>query len=191
MLIVSDRREVESDANFLLDNFGVTKPPVPIFEIIKNNLPDSKILTDRLITGFRGCAFPTDENNMSKWFITLSSRYGYEVRRFTAAHEFRHVLEGKQGFSTTKDVKTSVARDTEEERQRIDYFAACILMPEKLIREAWGNFLYIRKPTKDRIFNRVKRLAQLFQVSRQSMLIRLKRLGIIHPLVAEELLSLY
>lgn len=72
--------------------------------------------------------------------IAVSERFGSEVMRFTGAHEVGHYQMHK-GMQMHRDRPISgVSADTTPrplEEREADYFAACFLMPEKLIHKSF------------------------------------------------------
>jgi len=72
--------------------------------------------------------------------IAVSERFGTEVMRFTGAHEVGHCRLHK-GLQMHRDRPISgVSPDTTPrapEEREADYFAACFLMPEKLMHKAF------------------------------------------------------
>ncbi len=87
-----------------------------------------------------------------RWVVGINKGQPQARRRFTLAHEFKHVLDAHRDKITYQDISP-------EQRERIaDYFAACYLMPKAMIRRAWTGGL--RDP---------EALAGLFKVSRQAM----------------------
>lgn len=193
MLTTHEKQTIEEESLFILENYGVAAPPVPIYDIIRHSIPGLKLYF-RYFQKIRGFAFMLG-NGPADWAITINPSYGEAAGRFTAAHEFKHILEERPGYSTDRGVNAIVSPDNAvvfpdnaRERQRVDYFATCILMPESLVTQRWNSFIKIEKPHKDRVLVRASKMATEFQVSRQAMLIRLKELGLAPPMVAEELL---
>ena len=82
--------------------------------------------------------------------VVISSRFGYPTQRFTAAHEIGHyVLHPWIGDQTVHrdravDGAGSVGRAPIE--QEADYFAACLLVPLKLLEEQFFARFSSRKP---------------------------------------------
>lgn len=101
------------------------------------------------------------------WLIQLNASEPEVRRRFTLAHEYKHVLD-----APFEDIVYATIRGSGEHHplveQICDYFAACLLMPKMLVKRAWGQG--VRDPHE---------LAQLFVVSPQAMHIRLITLGLV------------
>src|SRR5690242_7485521 len=88
-------------------------------------------------------------------------------RRFTLAHEFKHVID----MSNRKLIYARLGQgDTEKHDKQVEtianYFAACLLMPRKLVKQAWASGIQDHEA-----------LAYLFRVSVESMINRLRYLG--------------
>ena len=89
-------------------------------------------------------------------------------RRFTLAHEFKHVLDHTVIDRAYADRKG--ATDQAHVELVCDYFAACLLMPRPWIKRAWINGVQDQAA-----------LAQLFNVSEAAMAIRLRQIGLVEP----------
>ena len=97
------------------------------------------------------------------WVIVLNGGEAYVRRRFTLAHEFKHVLDA--GFPELY----GTGRRADEYAEIIaDHFAACLLMPKRWVKSAVYN----------RGVSDVAQLARQFDVSRAAMRIRLNSLGV-------------
>src|SRR5471030_505941 len=90
--------------------------------------------------------------------------------RFTLCHEYKHVLD----FPFDEFCYPAVGAQTSERRAEAicDYFAACLLMPKVLVRQAW---------TAGGSNQDSDELARLFGVSPRAMEIRLQDLGLLEP----------
>ena len=99
------------------------------------------------------------------------NRKPYE-KRFIIAHELGHFKIDCE----EKGHKIFAMRDgnhgRSDEENHIDYFAACLLMPEEFFRSEYEN----RKKQKS-IVEIVRELADLFNVPRESALRRLQEIG--------------
>jgi Zn-dependent peptidase ImmA (M78 family) len=94
----------------------------------------------------------------SHWKILLNADDHPSRRRFTLAHEYKHII----------DHGTPIAPDLEE--KICDHFAACLLMPKQKVIAAW---------TDPDIPQRVNAMAAAFVVSPQAMRYRLLELGLL------------
>jgi Zn-dependent peptidase ImmA (M78 family) len=85
-------------------------------------------------------------------------------QRFSLAHEFKHILDHPL---------VTVLYNKEDEcvaEQACDYFAACLLMPRRWLRQAWTSGI-----------RDANTLARRFGVSPQAVKIRLLQIGLIQP----------
>lgn len=103
-----------------------------------------------------------------RWLIRISRKDSLTRRRFTLAHEFKHILDGP----AEKHVYGKLGVGDEDDRRRCieeiaDYFAASLLMPRTFLCHA------MRQDIRD-----VHRLAALFEVSLVAMNRRLRDLGL-------------
>jgi Zn-dependent peptidase ImmA (M78 family) len=102
-----------------------------------------------------------------RYLVLINGGEPRSRRRFTLAHEFLHLLN----YTTADTIHSGLGRGDEEQRTRkieevANYFAACLLMPKMLLRQAWQKG--IQDP---------QALASLFDVSQEAMEIRLRYLG--------------
>jgi Zn-dependent peptidase ImmA (M78 family) len=103
-----------------------------------------------------------------RWHIAVNSDDQPTRRRFTLAHEFKHVLDHPFVGVIYRDAKGKPSDDQAE--RMCDYFAACRLMPRIWVKRAWGDGI-----------NDQRALAALFDVSATAMSIRLEQLGLSTP----------
>ena len=69
--------------------------------------------------------------------IKIAGNLTYEVHRFTASHELGHMVL-HPGISLHRDRPLSGESKPSDKREReANYFAACFLAPEKLVRQAF------------------------------------------------------
>lgn len=68
--------------------------------------------------------------------VSISKRFSPIIRNFTAAHEIGHVLMHKQsGLHRDRPIDSGAGVKRDEIERQADYFAACFLMPKKLLEE--------------------------------------------------------
>lgn len=89
--------------------------------------------------------------------IAVSNKYDYPAMRFTGAHEIGHVALGHPDRIMHRDRPVfDISRGSRDPKEQdADYFAACFLAPEKLVRSAFkARFLFTPlRPTDDVVFN--------------------------------------
>jgi Zn-dependent peptidase ImmA (M78 family) len=104
-----------------------------------------------------------------RYLIIVNKNDGHVRRRFTLAHEFKHLLD----YTAAPVIHRALGHgDTERQGQQIEaicnHFAASLLMPRNWVKRAWGNGI-----------QDVNALAGLFNVSDEAMDKRLRFLGFI------------
>lgn len=172
LLTQDEERQIEDDVNFLLDNAGIKKPPIPILNIVQSAIPHSKVsFLKNAPENIKGITFLG--NGICD--ILINENDPEVVKRFTTAHELGHALRKESGCSLNKNV---LLRSEFQER-RADYWAACLLIPRWMIEVYWSLAPSIDMSDIERIRSRVAKLALIFEVSRSSMIIQLKDIGLI------------
>ncbi len=169
----------EKKAKELLENQGITGPPVPV-EVIAR-----KIGAELVFEPFTG------EDDISgilyrkgkQRIIGINSAHPKTRQRFSIAHEIGHlVLHTKRLFVDKvvrvdfRDSISSLAINNEEISANV--FAAGLLMPRDFIEREIIRISSKRKslPSKERL---IRELANIFDVSLQAIEYRLNNLGII------------
>jgi Zn-dependent peptidase ImmA (M78 family) len=99
------------------------------------------------------------------WIITVNADEPLARQRFSLMHEFKHVLDHTTGQFLYHDRAFQTADDQAE--RVADYFAACLLMPKKIIKRLWyqGN-------------QNIVLLANKLEVSPPALRYRLDQLGL-------------
>lgn len=102
-----------------------------------------------------------------RWLIVVNRNSSSGRRRFTLAHEFKHVID----HPAHGTLYARLGGQDEQERSRrieriCDHFAACFLMPRPWVKRAWSEGVQDIAAT-----------AELFKVSTSAMKIRLAYLG--------------
>lgn len=168
----------------LLDKLGINGPPYDPFAIARRLDVEVTEAVDFDQINDSG-RIRAENGKVYMWVNPLEAQYR---RRFTAAHELGHLIHDilpklqshpdLDGF--TDSHARSIRRDPKE--RRADEFAAKLLMPGSDVLEQAKAYIAIQKQSHpDKKIDRddlVLHLAELFGVSRQSMDIRLKNLGI-------------
>jgi hypothetical protein len=76
--------------------------------------------------------------DVSRGIIKVSGRFSYETQRFTGAHELGHMVL-HPGLSLHRDRPLNGEWSATDKREReANYFAACFLAPEKMVRDAFA-----------------------------------------------------
>lgn len=100
-----------------------------------------------------------------QWVITLRASEPDTRHRFTLLHEYKHIIDhGSPGITVNRG-GASPGRPAAE--TVADYFAACVLMPKRLIKAAYFSGTQT-----------IEALADLFEVSQAAMGVRLGQLGL-------------
>jgi Zn-dependent peptidase ImmA (M78 family) len=103
-----------------------------------------------------------------RWLIVLNGAESLVRQRFSLVHEFKHILDNP--FIETLYPASRSLSSADRAEQICDYFAGCLLMPRKQLKQAWVS------GTQD-----IRKLARRFEVSNQAMQIRLLQVGLIEP----------
>jgi Zn-dependent peptidase ImmA (M78 family) len=151
-------RIAELQANHLLRHFQIETAAVP--EEIVSELPRLRVVREGALP-VSGVA----HWNGRYWVITLSADEHPFRQRFSLMHEFKHVLDHTTKQFLYRDRSYQTAG---EQAERVaDYFAACTLMPKRVVKRLWcqGN-------------QNILRLAETLQVSPAAIRYRLDQLGL-------------
>jgi hypothetical protein len=101
-----------------------------------------------------------------RWIITVNASEPLARQRFTLAHELKHVIDHRHR-DVLYGALPGIPIDLQTERAA-DNFAACLLMPKRWVKKAWGEG-----------HQRIGDLSELFDVSPQAMRVRLQNLGLL------------
>jgi Zn-dependent peptidase ImmA (M78 family) len=104
-------------------------------------LPDSHLGS----YGGTATAGMLDRRNMAV-LLASSTRYGFEAQRFTAAHEVGHYLLHPGEILFRDRSLSDHGKGVQPIEREADYFAACFLMPPKLLRQAFQAMFQVRPP---------------------------------------------
>lgn len=154
-------RLAELQANRLLELTEIRTPGTP--DEIVSGLPGVEVAlrSDLPVSGLTNWYKP-------RWLILLNANEPSVRRRFSLMHEFKHILD-HDGISFR--YPTTPIMDSERRAELVaDYFAACILMPKRLVKQRWGEGC-----------QRTSELAAEFDVSPIAMQYRLQQLGLTTP----------
>jgi Zn-dependent peptidase ImmA (M78 family) len=155
-------RNIRHQAERLLVSAGITHEPVSLRDVV-SALNLEVVQTSREPFMSEAALEPMGDS----YAIVLHGDTGERRRRFTIAHEIGHfVLHPGRPHMERGGLVSEAGRLEEREA---DAFAAEILMPEPLVRQA----VYEHGPD-------VARLADRFLVSKKAMQLRLRFLGLSH-----------
>ncbi len=152
-------RVAELQANRLLQLTGVREGGTPT-EIV-SGLPfvEVGLRSDLPVSGLTNWFKP-------RWLILLNANEPAVRRRFSLMHEFKHILD-HDGIGYL--YPNTVMLDGERRAELVaDYFAACLLMPKRLVKRRWGEGQ-----------QQLGELAAEFGVSAVAMRYRLQQLGLL------------
>lgn len=151
-------RIAELQANRLLEHFKIQTTAAP--EEIASELPRIHIVREF------GLAMSGSAHWDGRfWVIALNADEHPLRQRFSLMHEFKHVID-----HTTKDrlYRDRPFQTSREQAERVaDYFAACVLMPKRVVKRLW-----FEGPQS------VERLVESLQVSPAAVRYRLDQLGL-------------
>lgn len=151
-------RIAELQAQRLLEISGVKQPPVPMTVI--TDLP--KIVVQRMVPWpVSGATHWTK----GTWSIVIRGNEPFGRRRFTLAHEFKHIVDNRHIDFAYPATRTMTHRQRAE--AICDYFAGCLLVPRTWLKKAWAGG-----------FQDTKTLAALFQTSPAAIQTRLLQTGL-------------
>jgi Zn-dependent peptidase ImmA (M78 family) len=149
----------ERQAKALLRLSGATQAPVS--EEVIAALPHIQI--ERAATGKPAAAAQWSHG---RWLILLNEAHSRGRQRWSLAHELKHVLD--HPFANVLYPRGNPYGELPERVS--DYFAACLLMPSRWLRQAWAAGIR-NEPD----------LARHFAVSREAVRVRLLQVGLIEP----------
>lgn len=152
-------RVAELQANRLLQWHGITEPAVP--DALVKQFP--RVQVEKVAPlGVSGATAWSD----GRWQILINGDEPLVRQRFSSFHELKHVLDAQLADIAYPAVPGMTSAERQE--QIADHFAACVLMPRRWIKRAWGNGI-----------QDIATLAKMFSVSREAMRYRLSNLGLI------------
>ena len=155
------RSVAEKQAMRLLQILGQPGPAVDVSLIAELPRIEVRVEPNLVVSGF-------SQWNRGRWLLAVNRDDSLVRRRFTLAHEFKHILDNP--FIGHAYLDRTGKPDEAFAEKICDYFAACLLMPRPWIKREWINGL------QDQAL-----LAQLFNVSESAMAIRLRQIGLAEP----------
>jgi Zn-dependent peptidase ImmA (M78 family) len=153
----------ELQANKLLDVMEFSSPAVEIAKIA--DLPKIEVHVQPrhrmpTLAGF-------SQWSEGRWLVVINRNSVPGRRRFTLAHEFKHILDHNAAKISYKTIGHGNQSKHDQQIELIcNHFAACVLMPRMWVKRAWGSGIQDEEA-----------LAGLFKVSVEAMHTRLVYLG--------------
>jgi predicted transcriptional regulator len=152
--------DIRRQAERLLQNAGVTHEPVSLRDVVSTlNLEVVQAAGEPFAS--EAALRPVGDGHA----IVVRGASGEHRRRFTVAHGIGHFVLHPRRLTPERGGGVNAAWQAQE--READQFAAELLMPERLVREA------VVRHGLD-----VGRLADRFDVSRKAMQVRLRGLGV-------------
>lgn len=142
----------ELQANRLLELAG--RPQMPVPNELITELPRIRVLQDFDLPVSGSAQWVS-----GRWLLTLNGGEPFTRRRFSMAHELKHVIDHRH-VGTLYD-------SLEQAEYAADYFAACLWMPKRDVKRVWGAGL-----------QDLGALSEHFAVSPPAMARRLQHLGL-------------
>jgi hypothetical protein len=193
MIKVLSQAEIERRATALLHGYSrsvepIKGAPIPVEDILERHLKLSLGFEDlgRLLgrRGALGASWVENREVVIDHSLDPESNPKVLGRfRFTVAHEIGHWvlhLTSTRDRSTAPQLLHSPASAQRDPRERqADRFAACLLMPRKLMAWHWKQVGEMAEgPT---AVDPSQEMARRFQVSEEAMWFRLEDLGLLQP----------
>lgn len=154
-------RLAERQAALLLELCG--GPTVPVPSSIITDQPRITVEHDPDLPAHAASGCSDWDSRRRTWVISLNPTEPRRRRRFTVLHEYKHIIDHPgpgiwpTGYTYQRPTIEIVA----------DYFAGCVLIPKRLLAAAYYDG--IQRPAD---------LAQLFDVSREAVQVRLAQIGL-------------
>lgn len=160
---------IERQAGRLLDIFDIREAPVDVALIAELPRLEVTVRPSREVVDDQGRQLSgLTKWDKGRWLIKINRDDSPTRRRFTLAHEFKHVLDNPFIRVLYTDKYGRINEQRMEDM--CDYFAACLLMPRPWVKRAWAEI------TQDQA-----QLAAYFRVSPAAMARRLADLRLTEP----------
>jgi predicted transcriptional regulator len=155
----------EHQAYKLLELLDIKAPHVTYDKLLRLPNIEIELEPSYLMNHFAGIS----HFSKGHWVIFVDKNDVYGRRRFTLAHEFKHVID----HSLDKLAYKRLGYGNEERRREhveaiCQHFAACFLMPKTWVKNSYANGV-------QDVYN----LATLFRVSVTAMDVRLRQMGLL------------
>jgi hypothetical protein len=161
-------RLAERQANRLLELCGGGVVPVP--SSIVTTQPRITVEHDPTLPSEAASGCSDWDSHRRTWIISLNPTEPRRRRRFTVLHEYKHIID-HPGPGIRPSRYTYQRPDAEIVA---DYFAGCVLIPKRLLTAAYYDG--IQQPAD---------LAQLFDVSKEAIQVRLAQVGLVEAALAD------
>ncbi|MCK5211537.1 ImmA/IrrE family metallo-endopeptidase [Candidatus Parcubacteria bacterium] len=165
-------KKAKQQINKILKKYNFVEPPIPIekimddYDIITNFAPDDI---------YSGIIIKKKDGRV---LVGINSNDPPTRQRFSLAHELSHfLLNNEKVFVDHRDNITFDYESHRSEKEQVaNFFAANLLMPEKMIENVFNKII---KNKKYFLEEDITGMADLFKVSREAMNYRLDNLGLI------------
>jgi Zn-dependent peptidase ImmA (M78 family) len=127
----------ERQATRLLHLLDQHEPPVAVGLIAELPRIEVRVVPNRELAGLSGMTQWVRERG--HWLIAVNRDDSQTRRRFTLAHELKHILDNPfiHVLYPKRQYEGRLAKDQAE--QMCDYFAACLLMPRPWVKRLWAS----------------------------------------------------
>ena len=161
-------RLAERQAALLLALCG--GPTVPVPTRVVTDQPRITVEHDPALPAHAASGCSDWDSRRRTWVISLNPTEPRKRRRFTVLHEYKHVIDHPgPGIRPSRYAYHRPAAEIVA-----DYFAGCVLIPKRLLATAYYDG--IQHPVD---------LAQLFDVSKEAIQVRLAQIGLAEPRLAD------
>lgn len=163
LTIAEALRLAELQADRLLQLRGITEGPVPL--AVVTELPRIAMAVDPALSGLSASGASHWDSARRCWCIAVNPDEPRTRQRFTALHEFKHILDHYHPGLLGRAERPMPGGASAE--HVADYFAGCVLVPKRWLRAAYFGGI-----------QDVYQLAELFDVSARAVDVRLDQLGL-------------
>jgi predicted transcriptional regulator len=155
----------ERQAARLLVIFNQVEPPVDVGLVAELPRIEVRVVPSQSIgSGLSGLTHW--DRAKGRWIVAINREDSRTRRRFSLAHEFKHILDNP--YINVLYSRGVTDKESEKRREEMcDYFAACLLMPRPWVKRLWAQG--VQDPTG---------LATVFNVSPAAMERRLREMGL-------------
>ena len=180
------RRQIANLVDGILEINSFNRPPIELIYAIMNQRDILFEERDENDDEFCGVYIVIKDRKI----IFVNSNMYIPRKNFTIAHELGHHFLGHQlqNGAILCDKNAVFGKNKPEEEKEADYFAACFLMPKRLleIKNAEFEQSYVQQTsffqisaTQEKNKQRIEYLSNFFQVSKEAMGYRLEELKLV------------